>query len=60
MATQMHKTNQMAFSACRNCVNVQYHSLAFHNIYSKIPVLPGLLENRSRKLDSNITDKKGA
>jgi MoaA/NifB/PqqE/SkfB family radical SAM enzyme len=52
LATQMHKTNKAAFKACRSCVNVQYHSLAFHNIYTKIPLLPGLLEKRGNKLGS--------
>ena len=53
MATQMHKTNKPIFSDCRDCTNVRYHSLAFHNIYSRIPVLPKLLENQNRKVNSS-------
>lgn len=52
IATQMHKTNKSIFDRCVNCDNVQYHSLAFHNIYSKIPALHKLLENQNRKLNS--------
>lgn len=54
MATQMHKTNKEVLVPCRNCVNVQYHSLAFHSIYSKTPLLPKLLESRGRTLNSMI------
>jgi len=53
-ATQMQKTNKPIFSGCYNCANVQEHSLAFHNIYSKIPALPGLLESRGKKLSSCV------
>ncbi len=54
-ATQMPKTNQPVLALCRKCINVQYHSLAFHNIYSKIPFLPAALENRSKKLNAMNT-----
>jgi MoaA/NifB/PqqE/SkfB family radical SAM enzyme len=43
-ATQMHKTNEPIFNSCYDCPNVQYHSLAFHNIYRRIPVLAKMLE----------------
>ncbi|MFC1977734.1 radical SAM protein [Chloroflexota bacterium] len=51
MATQMHRTNSPVFEMCTNCANVRYHSLAFHNVYSKIPALPGLLENKNKELN---------
>lgn len=39
MATHMHETDDPVFSGCYNCTNVQCHSVAFHNIYSRIPGL---------------------
>ena len=39
MATRMHETAGPVFSGCYNCTNVQCHSVAFHNIYSRIPGL---------------------
>ncbi len=42
-ATQMQKTNRPVFSSCYDCNNVQLHSLAFHNMYTKIPFLSNRL-----------------
>jgi MoaA/NifB/PqqE/SkfB family radical SAM enzyme len=41
--TQMHQTHIPVFKSCVDCANVQMHSVTFHNIYSKIPYLPGRL-----------------
>jgi MoaA/NifB/PqqE/SkfB family radical SAM enzyme len=52
LATQMNKTNRPMFRDCNVCTNVKYHSLAFHNIYNKIPGLPQALESKNRELNS--------
>jgi MoaA/NifB/PqqE/SkfB family radical SAM enzyme len=45
-ATRLPDTGDALSPYCHGCPNVQFHSLAFHNIYSKIPLLPGLFRKR--------------
>jgi len=53
-ATQIPETGDALSPYCYGCPNVQYHSLAFHNIYSKIPALTGLLRKRIDRLTKAI------
>ncbi len=48
LCTQMDKTKKPVLPACVGCANVLYHSMAFHGIYSKIPLMPKLLAARTK------------
>jgi MoaA/NifB/PqqE/SkfB family radical SAM enzyme len=50
LATRIPDTGDVLSHFCYDCQNVQYHSLAFHNVYSKIPILPGRLLKRIERM----------
>ena len=54
LATRIPNTGNALSRFCYDCQNVQYHSLAFHNVYSKIPVLPKLLLKRIDRMARDV------
>lgn len=54
LATRLPDTGNVLSRFCYDCQNVQYHSLAFHNVYSKIPILPKLLRRRIERMDATL------